>query len=103
MKMIKLLSEEIKHNIHEAREKIEKAYELREKDKAAADWYKHMAAAHIDFNNAGHSRVAALIAEAKAKKEHDPMLPGMMTVYEDMHADVMKESAEVSAMIAAFK
>lgn len=37
MKMIKMISEEIKGNICEAREKIGMAYKLREKDKAAAD------------------------------------------------------------------
>ena len=103
MKMIKQLSEEIKHNIHEAREKIEMAYKLRDTDKAAADWYRQMAAAHIDFNSAGHSAVARLITEAKAKMEHNPMLPGMIAVYEDMHADIVKDSAEVSAMIATYK
>ena len=103
MKMIKQLSHEIKHNIHEAREKIETAYKLRDIDKAAADWYRQMAAAHIDFNNAGHSAVAKLITEARAKMEHNPMLPGMLAVYDDMHAEVMKDSAEVSAMIQNFK
>ena len=30
-------------------------------------------------------------------------MPGMVAVYEDMHADIMRESAEVQAMIAAYK
>ena len=103
MKMIKQLSHEIKHNIHEAREKIEMAYKLRDADKAAADWYRQMAAAHIEFNSTGHSAVAKLITEARAKMEHNPMLPGMLAVYDDMHAEVMKDSAEVSAMIQNYK
>lgn len=103
MKMIKQLSHEIKHNIHEAREKIEIAYKLRDTDKTAADWYRQMAAAHIEFNSTGHSAVAKLITEARAKMEHNPMLPGMLAVYDDMHAEVMKDSAEVSAMIQNYK
>ena len=103
MRMIKRISGEIRKNISEARDKICTAYKLRDKDKAAADWYKEMAAAHIKFNDAGHANVARMISEAKQKMASDPMLPGMMVVYEDMHADIMKESAEVSAMIATFK
>lgn len=103
MKMIKILSEEIKGNICEARDKIGMAYKLRDKDKAAADWYKDMAAAHMAFNQAGHSNVKRLIDDAKAKRADDKLMPGMVAVYEDMHADIMRESAEVQAMIASYK
>lgn len=103
MKMIKMLSEEIKGNICEAREKIGTAYKLRDKDKAAADWYKDMAAAHMAFNQAGHANVKRLIDDAKAKRADDKLMPGMMAVYEDMHADIMRDSAEVQAMISAYK
>ena len=103
MKMIKMISEEIKGNICEAREKIGMAYKLREKDKAAADWYKDMAAQHMAFNSAGHANVKRLIDDAKAKHADDKLMPGMVAVYEDMHSDIMRESAEVQAMIAAYK
>lgn len=103
MKMIKMLSEEIKGNICEAREKIGMAYKLREKDKAVADWYKDMAAQHIAFNTAGHANVKRLIDDAKSKHADDKLMPGMVAVYEDMHADIMRDSAEVQAMIAAYK
>lgn len=103
MKMIKMISEEIKGNICEAREKIGMAYKLREKDKAVADWYKDMAAQHIAFNTAGHACVKRLIDDAKAKHADDKLMPGMVAVYEDMHADIVRDSAEVQAMIAAYK
>lgn len=103
MKMIKMISEEIKGNICEARDKIGMAYKLREKDKAAADWYKDMAAQHIAFNTVGHANVKRLIDEAKSKHADDKLMPGMVAVYEDMHADIMRDSAEVQAMIAAYK
>ena len=79
------------------------AYKLREKDKAAADWYKDMAAQHIAFNTAGHANVKRLIDDAKSKHADDKLMPGMVAVYEDMHADIMRDSAEVQAMIAAYK
>ena len=103
MRMIKQISGDIRCNICEAREKICTAYKLREKDKAAADWYRDMAAQHIAFNTAGHANVKRLIDDAKSKHADDKLMPGMVAVYEDMHADIMRDSAEVQAMIAAYK
>lgn len=103
MRMIKQISGDIRCNISEAREKICTAYKLRDKDKAAADWYRDMAAQHLAFNTAGHANVKRLIDEAKSKRADDKLMPGMVAVYEDMHADIMRDSAEVQAMIAAYK
>ena len=103
MRMIKQISGDIRCNISEAREKIGMAYKVREKDKSLADWYRDMAAAHMAFNQAGHANVKRMIDEAKTKKADDKLMPGMVAVYEDMHADIMRDSAEVQAMIAAFK
>ena len=103
MRMIKKLSHEIKGNIHEAREKIEIAYKLRETDRSAADWYKDMALAHMQFNNTGHTLVTRLIAESREHMKDNPLLPGMIAVYDDMHADIMAEAAEVHGMISAYK
>lgn len=103
MRMIKRICCEIKGNICEAKDKICTAYKLREADKAAADWYRDMAAQHMAFNQAGHACAKRLIDEAKAKHADDPLMPGMMAIYEDMHGDIIRESAEVQAMIAAYK
>ena len=103
MRMIKQISADIRCNISEAREKIGTAYKLHDKDKAAADWYKDMAAQHLAFNQVGHACVKRLIDETRAKRADDPLMPGMLAVYDDMHADIMRESAEVQAMISAYK
>ena len=52
---------------------------------------------------AGHANIKRLIDDAKATRADDKLIPGMMAVYEDMHADIMRDSAEVQAMIAAYK
>lgn len=103
MRIIKQVCCEIKGNICEAREKICTAYKLRDKDKAVADWYRDMAAQHLAFNQAGHANAKRLIDDAKVKLADDKLMPGMLAVYDDMHADIMRESAEVQAMIAAYK
>lgn len=103
MRMIKKVSDAIRENIHEAKEKIEMAYRLRDEDKNVADWYKEMAAAHIGFNGTGHNVVTKLIEVAKTKEAGNPMMPGMMAVYNEIHADLIKENAEVQAMIQNYK
>ena len=103
MKMIKVMSDEIRGNISEAREKINEAYMYRDKDKAVADWYKEMAVAHLKFNDAGHGVVAKLISEAREKMSGNPLYPGMQAAYDEMHADIVQDAAEVQAMIAAYK
>lgn len=103
MRMIKKLSEEIRCNIREARDKIGEAYKWRDKDKAIADWYKDMAASHLKFNEMGHSNATRIIADAKTKMADNPLIPGMIAIYEEMHSDIMRESAEVAAMISAYK
>lgn len=103
MRMIKKLSDEIRCNIREARDKISEAYRLRDKDKIVADWYRDMAIAHLKFNETGHSNVSRIINEARMEMHDNPLTPGMIAVYEEIHSDVIHESAEVQAMIAAYK
>ena len=103
MRMIKKVSDAIRENIHEAREKINMAYKLHDEDKAVADWYREMAAAHIGFNNTGHNVVTHLIEHAKEHANGNAMMPGMMAVYNEIHADLKRESAEVQAMIQNYK
>lgn len=103
MRMIKKVSDAMRENIHEAKEKIGMAYRLRDEDKMVADWYKEMAAAHIGFNTNGHNVVTRLIEHAKEHMNGNPMMPGMMAVYNEIHADLKRESAEVQAMIQNFK
>lgn len=97
MREIKKVVKDIEGNIREAREKIGKAYQMMEHDRSYADWQRDMALSHLAFNSRGHEIVKRLIAD----HEHDthPLAPGMRAMYEDMHADIMREAAEVRSMI----
>ena len=103
MKMIKMLSEDIRGNIHEAKEKIKTAYRLRDTDKAVADWYKDMAVKHMAFNETGHSIVTRIIKDSEETSKANPLYAGMIAVYNEMHAEIMAEAAEVQGMISAYK
>lgn len=103
MRMIKWTTDIIAGNLREARKYIGKAYELRESYRPAADWCKEMAVRHLEFNQIGHSMVKKMIEDYANSGAQSELLPGMKAVYNDMHADIMRESAEVQAMIAAYK
>lgn len=97
MREIKKVVKDIEGNVHEAREKIGKAYQLMEHDRAYADWQRDMALSHLAFNSRGHEIVKRMIADHE--NDTHPLAPGMRAMYEDMHADIMREAAEVRSMI----
>lgn len=97
MRTIKVVVRDIEGNIREAREKIAKAYQMMESNRAYADWQRDMALQHLTFNSKGHEIVKKMIADVAAST--DPLAPGMRAMFEDMHADMMRDSAEVKAMI----
>lgn len=103
MRMIKWASDIIEGNISEAEKYARKAHELRDENKAAADWCKEMAAAHLHFNDAGHAVVKKLIDDYAASGKNSELAPGMKAVYNDRHNDMIRRTAEVQAMIAMYK
>ena len=106
MRTIKMLSEDMRCNIDEAKDKIMTAYSLKDESPTMASWYKDMAQAHIGFNTPAHALITKLIGEYKASdeyKEHPEYADGMMAVWNAVHADMVAKTAEVSAMITSFK
>ena len=97
MRAIKNVTRDIEGNIREAREKIAKAYQMMDSNRPYADWQKDMAMQHLTFNTKGHEIVKKMIADVAAST--DPLAPGMRAMFEDMHADMMRDTAEVKAMI----
>lgn len=103
MRMVKWASDIIAGNIREARKYIDKAYELKEVSPMAAEWCKDMAVSHLQFNARGHDYVKKLIAQRMASGESSELMPGMKAVYEELHADMIRDAAEVHAMIDRFE
>lgn len=103
MRMIQWTTDVIAGNLREARKYIRKAYELRDECREAADWCRDMAVKHLEFNVKGHDLAKKLIADYAAKDQHAALAPGMKAVYDCIHADLARESAEVQAMVQAYK
>lgn len=100
MREIKHVVKDIEHNIREAREKIMRAYNMMESNRAYADWQRDMAMGHLAFNAKGHEIVKKMIADVA--NSTDPLAPGMRAMFEDIHADMMRDTAEVKAMIDSY-
>lgn len=106
MKLIMELSKDIAGNINEARDKIRTAYELKGESPEAAAWYKDMAAAHLGFNQSGHTAVKKLIETYKGTesyKNNPVYADGMINAWQAVHADLTARTAEVKAMIDGWK
>lgn len=102
MLIIKNISKVIDGNVCEAEKYINKAYKAKDTNKALAEWYRDMASAHINFNTPGHAIVAKLIEAETSKIPPSEFSPGMLMLWEDMHAELTARTAEVKAMIDNF-
>lgn len=101
---IKCMLGDMETNIHEARAKIHKAYEYRDKCRDMADWLRDMALQHINFNTKGADLVKRHMDALKALPESDPMRnPGKWEAYMERFDDMQPHLAEVKAMIDSFK
>lgn len=89
-------------NVREARKYAMKACDMREKNKAASDWCKEMAAAHLTFNTGGTALAKKLMDEAKAKDPSERM-EGRLEVWTERHAEIVREGVEIKAMLECLK
>lgn len=103
MQIIKTAADIIKSNLHEARKYIDLAYAHKSDAPLLSDWARKMAKAHIDFNIDGHNAVKRLIDDYHASGQHSDLAPGMMAMFKVIHADLIREEAELSAMLQNFK
>lgn len=93
---IKWTIDHLKANLSEAKEYIEKAYQLFESDRQCADWCKDMALGHLQFNSNGRNVFASKINAFKTEEKNTELA---IAVYNGFNADIMKESAWIKSMI----
>lgn len=93
----------VHENVQEAKEKILKAYKMKNECKSLADWERDMAVAHINFNNSGARMAAEHIEKARESHAGDDRAMGMLDVWEQWLHHVAGEMAEVKAMIDSYK
>lgn len=85
-----------------AQSNVSWVYDMREKSKAASDWCKEMAVAHLTFNTGGAALAKKLMDEAKANDPSERM-EGRLEVWSERHAEIAREGAEIRAMLECLK
>ena len=103
MKMIKWASDIIAGNIREAKRYADEAFRLKDSSPMASEWCREMANMHLHFNTQGHAYVKRLIDNYEASDHHSELAPGMKAAYEEIHADLIRQTAEIKAMLDLYK
>lgn len=93
----------VHENVQEAKEKILKAYKMKDECKQLADWERDMAVAHINFNTGGSRLAMDHIRQARERHAGEERSMGMLDVWEHWLHEIMAEMAEVHAMIDSYK
>ena len=89
----------VHHNMKEAKEKILKAYKMREECKELADWERDMAVAHVNFNTGGTMLAQDHIRRVRDQHAGEHRTMGMVDVWESWLHEIMSEMAEIRAMM----
>lgn len=103
MQMIKWAYEHVRDNVEEAMGYAHKAMTLKEDHRAAADWCIEMAKGHLAFNTAGRNVLDKMMRDIKDMPEHANIAPGLLAVYNDLYADVMRRTTEVQTLIGMYR
>ena len=90
-------------NLMEAEAKIEEAYTLVSGHKQAADWYKIMAAQHIEFNRMGIALVGDLIAKGEVSGTITERERGKLEAYSDELGRLQAKTVRVRLMVEEYK
>lgn len=90
-------------NLMEAEAKIEEAYTLVDGHKQAADWYKIMAAQHLEFNRMGRTLVGDLIAKAEMSEATTEREHGKLEAYSDELGRLQAKTVRVRLMVEEYK
>lgn len=105
---IKCILSTMMHNVAEAREKINKAHQWKDKHRGIADWFKTMAAEHLEFNTGAMQMARNGLQEIRNEHGHSMdqsaahHAMGKCEAYEEWLEQIGPETAEVKAMIDAF-
>lgn len=105
---IRCILKTMMHNIGEAREKIHKANEWKEKNRGIADWFRQMAVGHLEYNAGAHQMVKNGLRDMSVEHAHNhdhdahERMLGKCEAYEEWLEQIAPETAEVRAMIEAY-
>lgn len=103
MEMLNWVQEVMDKNVREAHKYAEDAFIKKPKCKAAADWCRDMANMHLQFNTSGAAVMKKIIDHYEHDEEFAAHMPGAIALADCRHAQLMKHTAEVRAMLDMYE
>lgn len=90
-------------NLMEADNYIDEAHKMKEECRHIADWYKEMAAKHMEFNSAGRSVYDRLKERLHEDHEHAEHHAGIVMILDRNLAKLNQHCAELKIKMSEYK
>ena len=101
MKIIKILSEKIKEEIHDAKSYAKMAIEYKDEWPELSRTLYNLSTQEMEHMNLLHNEVAAIIKKYRETKGDPPV--EMMAVYDYLHKEQIDQAAEVKTLQNMYK
>ena len=101
MKIIKILSEKIKEEIHDAKDYVSMALEYKEEWPELSRTLYNLSTQEMEHMNLLHNEVASIIKKYRETKGEPPV--EMMAVYDYLHKEQIEKAAEVKTLQNMYK
>ena len=101
MKLIKVLSDKIKDELHDARDYVSTALEYKEDYPELSRTLYNISIQEMEHMNLLHNEITVIIQKWRANNGEPP--DGMLAVYEYLHKEQIEKSLEVKMLQSMYK
>ena len=103
LNQIRRIAKNLMGNVQEAERYAEKAHRYRNTCKMQADWYRDMAAKHLEFNLSGRQLYDKFMRDLAENPEAAKYMAGMHAAYDEWLHEIDEQTAKVHALLNMYK
>ena len=101
MKLIKVLSDKIKDELHDARDYVEKALEYKDEYPELSRTLYNISIQEMEHMNMLHNEITVIIQKWRSTNGEPPA--DMLAVYEYLHKEQIEKSLEIKMLQSMYK